>query len=223
MDSSKFVHQLLRPQRRAQRPVSDTYSSLMSQGYDCLVHPCVADAAPPVVTVGGAYSGALRTAILEWKEAGWSADHAVFVDMILEAVQVLLPSVRTGSRYLLVPVPTGGRARLTRGGDLLWMITRAAASARNDLDLVPVRLLRRRRGRDQVGLSARERVDNANRSYRARRCVANADPVILVDDVVTTGATLAACAMTLRHRGWHVAGAVVLSGTKIQPRRGASA
>ena len=66
------------------------------------------------------------------------------------------------------------------------------------LGLPVLRLLERAgRDRDQVGLSAEERRRNLEGSFRPLPEAAHATGVVLVDDVLTTGATASACARAL--------------------------
>lgn len=83
-----------------------------------------------------------------------------------------------------------------RGFDHAEVLARAVA---RHLGLPAAGLVRRIRGApDQVGLGAVERRRNLAGAFRAAPVVA---PVLLVDDVVTTGATAAACARALRAAG----------------------
>lgn len=82
------------------------------------------------------------------------------------------------------------------------------------------RLLRpARQGADQRGLGRDERVRNVAGTLRAA-ADARGQRVVLVDDVVTTGATLAEAIRVLRSAGAEVVGAVTLAATpRIAPRQ----
>ena len=187
----------------------------LDRPFEAVPHPLLAPVVPRILTVGGPYQGVLRTAIVEWKEFRWAAATKQFATMIAVAVPFLNVDVPAGGTCLLVPVPARPATSLARGGDLLWELARSAATMMG-APTRPQRLLRRVGRRDQVGLSADERMNNARASFTSRIARPTNDPVVLVDDVATTGATLAACATALRCRGWLVAGAVVLSATKVR-------
>lgn len=214
---------LLPEQPRRRQPRDAVGSDWPPTAYDCLLHPAFEHARLPVITVGGRYSGALRTQIIEWKELGRRHAAVCLIEILAKGVDVLLQDQQLlGARCLIVPVPGNTRSTLVRAGDVMWDLARAAA-AESASRPTPARLLRRRHGRDQVGLTAFERRTNAAASYRSTRRPASLAPVILVDDVATTGATLVACAMALRARGWQVPGAVVLCATKVRARTGSRA
>jgi ComF family protein len=63
----------------------------------------------------------------------------------------------------------------------------------------------------QVGLSASERSLNLIDAFSVRSGVWLPDQVILIDDVATTGSTLAECARALRRGGVQTVGAVVIA------------
>lgn len=116
---------------------------------------------------------------------------------------------------LLVPVPATRRSRRRRGG---WLVRDLATGALPLLRAVGVQadvapLVRmRRQTRDQRGLGAIERARNTRGAFRARAGSTDR-PVLVVDDVVTTGATVQAVARALDDAGHPVVGATVVAAT----------
>ena len=138
------------------------------------------------------------------------------------AAAALSTRLARGAGLRLTPVPADARRTRERGGDhvarLAWLWGR-----RWGLDCVQP--LRRRGGAHQIGLDRRERRHNLagqlglrRRAWGGRRL--HPGPVLLVDDVVPTGATLLACAEVLAAAGWEVRGALALALTPHPELRG---
>lgn len=110
---------------------------------------------------------------------------------------------------VVVPVPLHWRRRWTRGYDHAWLLARhACALAGVD---APVRALRRiRHAPAQSTLPAAERAANVSGAFVAIAPVAGR-AVVLIDDVMTTGATLAEAARPLRRAGATSITALVLA------------
>ena len=124
------------------------------------------------------------------------------------ALASALRTTETASR-LVVPVPTTRSAFRRRGYRVPDLLIRRAQVA-------PQRLLGlAARPDDQRGLGARERMTNMRGTMRARRTGGGAE-VVIVDDVVTTGATFDEAARALTEAGFCVSAAVALAAT---PRR----
>ncbi len=149
----------------------------------------------------GRYEGALRRAILTYKcgrrdvgdaLAQWLADRcdAFPADAVL------------------VPVPTTQARRARRGFDQSVRLARELGERRSR----PVLLALQHRGDDaQRGRSRIERLAAHGRFACAAPRLVSGVTIVLVDDVVTTGATLADSARTLRAQGAFVRSAVVLA------------
>lgn len=116
---------------------------------------------------------------------------------------------------LVVPVPLHWRRRWARGYNQAAVVARPLAA---ELGLPFAEALRRPRAtRPQTGLPRRERLANPRRAFAVRRGGAVAGRrVLLVDDVVTTGATLAAAAEALLGAGALAVTAMAIALTPAQ-------
>jgi len=98
---------------------------------------------------------------------------------------------------VVVPVPRSWRSLLATGLEPAGLLAQPVARAARR----PVsRVLRRRPGPAQAALSDDRRQTNVRGVFRAVASVSR-QRVLLVDDVVTTGATARACAAVLRDAG----------------------
>lgn len=101
---------------------------------------------------------------------------------------------------VIVPVPLHWRRRLARGFNQANLLAGAVAR-RYGLPVSPA-LKRRRRTDSQAGLSNAKRRANVSGAFAVRRPeVVRGRRVLLVDDVMTTGATASACAAALKRAG----------------------
>jgi predicted amidophosphoribosyltransferase len=147
----------------------------------------------------GPYAGALREAIVAMKRG--ERDQ-------LGALAPLVARELGSSCDPLVPLPTSARRRRARGFDQAVELARRAAAI-NGLTVCD---LLEKRGSAQHGRSRSGRL-HARGRFRVRRGVALPACVTLVDDVCTTGATLADAADALFAAGVTVGAAVFLART----------
>jgi ComF family protein len=128
-------------------------------------------------------------------------------------------SVPPGAPLALVPVPSAARAVRDRGFDATAAMARAAARRlRPGYRATVVIALAQTAGvRDQSGLDARARQANLAGGFRLRGRVPDR-PVVLVDDLVTTGSSLTEAARVLRRAGATVLGAATVAATERRRR-----
>lgn len=172
----------------------------------------VPDPCPPGLPrtwAAGPYAGPLRAALLAHKERGRLALTSPLGVLLAGAVEQL----RAGPAWL-VPVPSARATVRARGHDHALRLARAAAGAtggRAAALLVPARAVA-----DQSGLGTAGRAANLAGALRTRGPL-DGLVVVVVDDVVTTGAILVEAARALREGGATVRGCAVVAATQ---RRG---
>ena len=143
------------------------------------------------VIAAWAYEGAARALILSLKLKGHRTAAQPLIEGMAEA------ALREGLGAALVSWVPGRRSDIrARGFDHAEVLGRGLAGK---LGLRAAPLIRRQiAARDQTTLSARDRAMNVRGAFAS---AASPPAVVLVDDLITTGATASACAVTLRAAG----------------------
>jgi predicted amidophosphoribosyltransferase len=190
----------------------DACATELSVGIDepRVVNPRV-DPQVPVFALGR-YAGARRQAILALKEHGRGDLVAPLARALAVGVHRLLAWGMVETPLTIVPAPTRRSAARRRGGDPVTRMARiAGAAVAGPPDITVVQALRMRAlARDSVGLgtSARERNVAGRVLLRGKR---PRTEVVVVDDVVTTGATARESVRILQAAGLRVAAVLTIA------------
>lgn len=168
----------------------------------------------PRVYAVGRYADEVRAVLLAHKERGALGLAGPLGTALAGAVAQLCAA----RRVLLVPVPSARRAVARRGHDATGRMARAAAAVlrRQGTPARAATLLRHRREvADQSGLDAAGRLANLAGAVAVAggsAALLAAAPVVLVDDLMTTGASLSVSARAVAAAGGRVLGAAVVAG-----------
>jgi predicted amidophosphoribosyltransferase len=187
-----------------------------------LSHGCFAtrpDPCPagfPFTVSTAPYDAILRQLVAAHKERGALNLTPFLAGRLAAAIEgVLHFTASPASAVVLVPVPSARAAVRERGFDATWALARGAARLlRRQMPVRAGRLLHQARSvRDQARLSAEQRATNLQGAFRVTK-MAPGPPVVVVDDVVTTGSSLTEAARALREAGHHVLGAATVAATQ---------
>jgi ComF family protein len=195
------------------RPIADGICSICGER---LISPCAFSsedgearcglccrAQPPFVKASayGSYEGGLRELIHLLKYGSVRPAANVLGRMLAEAISHLEP-VLGEEPLVVIPVPLHVRKLRQRGFNQSELIARAALKLLTPgerFHLVPHALERRRETQSQIGLSRHQRRENMRGAFVVIKADEIKDkPVLLVDDVFTTGTTASECARVLR-------------------------
>ncbi len=169
--------------------------------------------------------GSAHAMIAEWKDGGRRDLDRFFARRMSSAAADIAPQLVSAS-WLVVPVPARTASTARRGVDLPGLLAHAVSEGLRScgVEAVVVPLLKAHGG-DQRVQGARDRWRNAQglalrhsvlRGLGAQR----ATPVLIVDDVVTTGASIAGAMRALEVEYLTVGAGLCLAAT---PRSGATA
>jgi predicted amidophosphoribosyltransferase len=172
-----------------------------------VVNPRV-DPQVPVFALGR-YAGTRRQAILAMKEHGRGDLVAPLARALAIGVHRLLTWGLVETPLTIVPAPTRRSAARRRGGDPVTRLARVAVAGHPEVSVVQA-LRMKALTRDSVGLgtAARERNVAGRVLPRGQR---PGTEVLIVDDIVTTGATAAESVRVLRAAGVRVAGVLAIA------------
>jgi predicted amidophosphoribosyltransferase len=168
----------------------------------------VLDTSYPVISAVE-YSPIASRVLLRAKEANQEAADQLLVNALSHSLRYFLKNFGFGD---LVPIPSRRSATRKRGRDFMQEIT--GSVAKNE-SINSLQILQHQRAvRDQSQLNSQQRSRNIAGAFSTSfnlaemRDSGNIGPLIIVDDLVTTGATLAEAIRALRTAGFPVLGAV---------------
>lgn len=162
----------------------------------------------------GIHEGPLRAVLAQFKEEGQFGLLHILGHFLASSVCFAAPVNRP---VVLVPIPSTRVTRMRRGQDTIGDLSRAAAKALQAIGIdciVGSPLVHARRVADQSGLSAGDRSINMSDALRMRSVAGLEDrSIIVVDDILTTGATVAEAVRVLSEAGFRPASIAVIAAT----------
>ena len=162
------------------------------------------------VVSAAAYGGAVAAVVVAFKDGGRTDAAAALGRALRWAVHGTLQIPASPPPHIeLAPVPSSRAAYRRRGYRPVELILRAGR-----LPFSPV-LTVARRVRDQASLSAEQRKENLSGSLAAKADLGGRT-FILIDDVLTTGATLHEAKRAIEHAGGRVLGAATIASTPLR-------
>lgn len=161
------------------------------------------------------YENTVSALIAKWKyHEDFSAQKAVM--SLIPDAQARLRLFIGDAPCCLVPVPPHPRRLRDRGYDPVWTfatgLRRFLSKIGVDAVCMDELLIRTRHTARQAALSHEERIHNLDGAFKVVQPLPSRR-IILIDDVLTTGATAAACAKTLKTSGAPWVGMIALAKT----------
>jgi len=198
------IARFAQPQPRCRRCALPVPAGVAECG-QCLRAPPPLDACHAAVSYAYPWSG-LITRYKFHGQPGWAGSFA----LLLRSTPWVEPALERAG--LVLPMPLSGPRLAERGFNQAWELARRLAPGRADAGL----LLRVRDTPPQVALDRRARLANVRDAFAlepSRAAEVRGQQVVLVDDVMTSGASLFAAAQVLRAAGAQGVTALVIART----------
>lgn len=159
------------------------------------------------------YETRVRAALVRFKDHGHRSLTPVLGQSLMISMTSALSDAGLGSdeEVAIVPVPSRADATRRRGFDPVDTIARSCLRVMSrSMTVIPALIDGRTHG-SAKRLGASDRSQIAAGAFHVRRTTSL--PVIVVDDIFTTGATLTEATSTLMHSGMHVVAAACVAQT----------
>ncbi len=175
----------------------------------------------PTTFAAGVYGGVLRELVATHKERHVRTGEALLSRLLARSLAALLCEREVADcPVMLLPVPSAPATVRKRGYDSVHALARGAARVLEEAGVeVSVRrgLRHARRVRDQSELSTEDRLVNLTGALAAvPGVVPRGARVVVIDDIVTTGATVAEACRSLRQVGVVPLGVGTVAGTRLR-------
>lgn len=159
-----------------------------------------------VCLCAGEYSGWLRDAVICYKNGD-----ARYTKLLAQLLSKTLDKLDVTQNLTLVPVPSSQQKISERGFDSMANLCANMSREQKSVKLITSNLFLRRVVADQVGLTALQRQENLESAFGVRQTINGT--VVIVDDVITTGATMNSAARALKFAGAQRVFGLALCGT----------
>ena len=160
------------------------------------------------------YRGPVRQMLNAFKDEGQRSLASWLAPALLASIEhALVTCPRTNQVPALIPVPTRRSSRRRRGFDHVELL--GTAVARSDSQYRTRRVLRDTRSdTGSKYLNAEDRYGRVREAFAVKRIIPSpGTPAILIDDIVTTGATAREATATLVLAGMEVVAVATIAGT----------
>jgi len=152
------------------------------------------------------YAGWLRDRLIEYKSGNYELARGL-------AEIIYLNCILPNSNTIIVPIPTTKEKLKLRGIDTIGHISKQLKLLDRKIEIRPILSVAKTLN-DQVGLTKNERISNLAGAFKSMSAVSG--EITLLDDVLTTGATLSSAALALKNSGAKTVKAIGLcSSTKM--------
>ncbi|WP_009630094.1 ComF family protein [Synechocystis sp. PCC 7509] len=175
-----------------------------------LTHPQQSEQQPLPIFVWGSYQGTLKRAISSLK---YENQPQIAHPLGIWLAKSWLTSPLATSQVIVVPIPLHANRQKQRGYNQAALIAESFCSC-TGLKLQKSGLMRQKATEAQFNLSPQQREQNLNGAFELGIdfCYHRPKmPVLLVDDIYTTGATARVAAQTLQKQGIAVCGMVAIA------------